>query len=269
LYLGWIPLLLALLGLFLYFKNKNFRQERLSFLIIFSILLALAGFYFSFAPTMSIFGLKISTPAAWLFHYLPFIRVYSRFGFLVMLAVAILAGLGLSLILKSAKSIKLKYLLFSIFCLLIFLEFANFPPWPVVNVSPKAMPAVYQWLKEQPGTDWAAAEYPLLPIEEPKSYDYLLWQRLHQKPLIYGARVGSEGEKKRKEIINPEDPQTIVQLKERQVKFIIIHQDRFTPENAKKYPQEYNYGKLPDLTKRIELKLVKQFDETDVYEIIP
>ncbi|PIP21793.1 MAG: hypothetical protein COX39_01120 [Candidatus Nealsonbacteria bacterium CG23_combo_of_CG06-09_8_20_14_all_40_13] len=267
LYLGWTPIILALLGLFLYFKNKKFRQERFSFLIIFSILLALAGFYFSFAPTISIFGLKIRTPAAWLFNFMPFIRVYARFGLLVVISVATLAGLGLSLILKSVGNAKLKYFLFFIFYFLILLEFANFSPWPVVDVSQKAMPAVYQWLKEQRGNDWAVAEYPLLSTEEDLSYNYLLWQRFHQKPLIYGAKVNSVWEEKRKEIVNIESSETIAKLKERKVKFVIIHQGRFTPENAQKYPAEYNLGQTPHLSQVKNLKFLANFGNAEVYQI--
>lgn len=271
LYLGWIPLLLSLFGIWkaMKLKSKNAvpagRQEKVKTYVLFFVILGLIGLYFSFAPTMSIFGWQIKTPASFIFPHLPFFRVYARFGLLVIIAAAVLAGIGLSLILERIKKPLFRYLLFVTCCLLLMIvEFANFPPFHTIDVSEKAMPEVYKFLQTQPaGT---IVEYPLLPTEEPKSYDYLLWQRYHKMPLVYGAPINSEGDKFRKTLLNPQNSEVIDKLAEIGVKYLIIHQDRYTLENAKKYWSEYNGGQIPKIDSD-KLDLMVKFKNDALYQI--
>jgi len=263
LYLGIIPLCLVLYALWCLIRKKSYILPLKNY-IYFFIILGLVGFYFSFAPTMEIFGLTIKTPAYWIFPHLPVFRVYARFGLLVILAVSVLAGISFSFIVDKIKSQKVSlFLCFSV-SLFLLIEFLNFPPFHYIDVSEKAMPQVYQWLKKQP--KGIVAEYPLLPSEEPKSYDYLLWQRYHKMPLVYGAPVNSEGDNFRKTILNPQKPETINRLKQIGVEYVIIHQERYTAQNAEKYPAEYNNGEVPKIDSE-NLELLGKFDRDMVYRI--
>jgi len=264
LYLGIIPILLLLYCFIVILTDDKIQTRKYRLPVIFLSLLFLVGLYFSFAPTVEIFGLTIKTPASWIFPHLSVFRVYARFGLLVILSVSVLAGIGLSFLLEKIKSKKIVMLLYCSIALLLLLELLNFPPFHYVDVSKKAMPEVYQALENN--LTGVLAEYPLLPSEEPKSYDYLLWQRYHKFPLVYGAPINSEGDEFRKTILDPSNNSTIEKLKEIGVKYIIIHQDSYTSENAKKYPLEYNNGVAPKVD-NAQLELLGNFSEDTLYKI--
>lgn len=270
LYLGWVPLLLTIYGIWQMVKIKNQtlptgRQEsKIKIYSLFFIILGILSLYFSFAPQVEIFGLTIKTPAYYIFPHLPYFRVYARFGLLVVISVSVLAGIGLSFMLEKIRSKKIALLLYCFITLLLLLEFINFPPFHTIDVSGKAMPESYQYLKTQPvGT---VVEYPLLPSEEPKSYTYLLWRRYHQFSILYGGSVDPNFDTWRPTIVNIENEKTVEKLKEIGVKYVIIHQDRYTQENAKKYPAEYNGGVVP-IIKSDLVELVGTFGEDELYRL--
>jgi hypothetical protein len=228
-------------------------------------LLAIVTLYFSFTLAFSIFGINFKTPANYIFPYLPYFRVYARFGLIVALSVSILAGMGLSFILDKIKNKRISVLLYVFLVFLLLIEFINFPPTHSVNGSKNAMPEIYENLAKL--DKGIVAEYPLLPTQEPLSYDYLLWQRYHQMPLVYGAVKGTEEDDFRKSILNPEDSKTIDRLKSIGVKYLIIHLDSYTKENIKKYPLEYNLGVPPEISSS-KLELISQSKNDLLYKII-
>lgn len=240
LFLGWTNLVLLILSLYLIFKNK--KDDIFKFSTIF-IIITLVGLIFSFAPEINILGLKIKTPAYYIFNTLPVFRVYSRFGILVILSISVLSSIGFYYLIKNKK---ISLIITTIILLLVLAESIQKPFINYQNISTANMPKVYEILQQQPIKP--VAEYPLLSSEEPKSYDYLLWQRYHKFPLVYGAPQDTDGDKLRKDIIDPSNSDTISRLISLQVKYIIIHKDKFTPENAKKYPREYNNGQIPNIT---------------------
>lgn len=231
LFLGWIPLTLAGISLFFRSKTQNYK--------IYFLIIAIVAFIFSIAPTISILGFAFNSPAYYLFNELPVIRVYARFGLLAGIAVAILAG-------YTIERIGNKKISTVIILALTFLSLLEFYPkniFPTQNTTNP--PQVYVELaKLEPGI---VAEYPLLPAEEPKSYDYLLWQTYHHFPLIYGSSANSTGESLRRDLVNPSEVQTIKKLKAFNVKYLIIHKDKYLAGDSWKYPAEYNSGKVPDL----------------------
>lgn len=256
LYLGWVALGLTIYGLLFRVLRKIKKEPYPSELdpyISFFTLLGLAGLYFSFAPIIDIFGYEFKTPAYYIFPHFPFFRVYARFGLLMMISVSMLAGIGLTELLGKIKLKRWMWLVFVALCIFSTAEFINIPPVRTIDVSERAMPGAYQYLKNQP--QGLVAEYPFLPSEEPKSYDYLLWQRYHKFPLLYGTPVNSISDGVRKTILNPEDEETINKLKEINVKYVIVHERLFTLENAKKYPEEYNNGIIPQI-KSSKAKLI-------------
>lgn len=283
-YLGWIPLLLALLGIMqvtklIIYNFSDFQMSRdsvplakesecwknLRTHVWFFVLLGLSSLALSFSDTWVFFGYNIKSPAQYLFNYIPFFRVYSRFGLLVGIATTVLASIGLTAILAKISKIKPKYLVFIIISILTISELLVWPKDRLVRVDYQAMPEVYKFLAKEP--QGLLVEYPLLSSDNPKSYEYLVWQRYHQFPLVYGSVINSKDDDFRETILNPEDSKTIDKLIEMKVKYLIVHENKYNIMNAKKYPQEYNYGKAPVINNN-KIKLINQSDDDKIYSII-
>src|SRR3989338_4699686 len=133
LYLGWIPLILAFFAFKGWRRNRKLRvtppltgpagcdlkvTEKESFYIGFFILLAIVAWLFSQSPWWNIFGFKLYMPSFFMYKILPMFRAYCRFGIVVMLAVAVLAGFGLKFVLERFKSQKTKAAVSALFCAL-------------------------------------------------------------------------------------------------------------------------------------------------------
>lgn len=264
LYLGIIPIVLLFYCYIVTLFSKKSSVLRLRPLVLFFTLLGLVGLYFSFAPTIEIFGREFKTPANYIFSHFPFFRVYARFGLLVILSVSILAGIGLSTILDNIKIKKISLVLSLTISLLVLIEFSNFPPFNYTHTGEQAMPAGYKWLETQP--KGVIIEYPFLPTETPHSYYYLLWQRYHQMPLVYGAPMNSEGEGFRKTILDPSSLKTIQKLKDDNVKYIIIHSDLYNPYISHFFPGEDNFGKIPKVDSSL-VEFISNYNGDLIYKI--
>ncbi|MCX5694956.1 MAG: hypothetical protein NT014_07585 [Candidatus Omnitrophica bacterium] len=163
LYLGWVPLILAFVAFGIWRKKRKLSAIRYqlsaeNFYIDFFIFLALGAWFFSQPPWWQIGTFKIYMPSFFIYKIIPMFRAYCRFGIVVMLAVAVLAGFGLKIILEGFKTRKTRIAITVLFCSLALFEFWNWPPYKVIDVS--RAPGVYYWLKRQPA-DTVIAEYPL------------------------------------------------------------------------------------------------------------
>ncbi len=222
---------------------------------------------------------KLYLPQYFLFKLFPMFRVYARMGAIVLLAVCILAAFGLRELLIRINTKRGKYLFLFLFSLIIFVEFAEFPPFRITKVQE---PNVYKWLASRPG-QFPVVEYPLGDGFDPyTTYEYKFYQRIHTKFLVNGATKGTPADEFRKEIIDISKEKTIDKLKSIGVKYIILHKYKYlrgneyvpldwltTPPRDKIFPLEYNDGRIPDL-KRVKekIRLIKDFKDSVVYEII-
>jgi len=285
LFLGYLPLLLALLALVRLMpryrwkdKEKNLLGSNLrSWTIIFS-LVGIVMFIFSGPPVSTTLGLKVPLPSFFLHRLFPMFRVYARFGLLVMLCVSILAGIGMSYLFRKLKHTRLALYMLVVFLAVVLVEFANFPPYK--TTSSREVPRVYHWLALQPG-DFIIAEYPMVASNEVRHYQYLFYQRAHKKRLINGAQVGTPGEELRKKLIDIERSQTIKTLASLGTKYILIHKDMYQqgtlPLALRKYYNtfiyskplpEFNNNEEPVIDEKLGLQRVGSFEEVDVYEIV-
>lgn len=243
LYLGWTPLILA----FVAFRRWRGRRENLY--IGFFVFMAIVAWFFSQSPWWKIGPIKIYMPSFFLYKILPMFRAYCRFGIVVMLAVAVLAGFGLKFILEKFKSQKTKIAITFLFCGLVLFEFWNWPPYKVIGVS--IVPTVYSWIKEQPG-DFAIAEYPLDvngPNEMSKFY-----QTKHEKKIINGTIPGTYANKVAKTITKLSDLHIVRVLKWMGVKYVLVHRQDYLETELIEEIEELN--KIP---KNLGLKIVKSF----------
>ena len=249
LFVGLIPLLLAGYAVYIAYKKRRMEDNGGKAVIFFGIIVILS-FLFSLQENLNLFGIKI-LPVSYYFHKIfPMFRVYARFGIFIMLGLSILAALGLKEL--SIKKRRCYFLLVPVLILLIILEFINFPPYPIIKAQDP--PEVYQWLHDQ-SDNQIIIEYPLAGWDTSAHYQYLFWQRYHHIPFFNGVRPGSEGYEyfERVKSINQDSVQDLTELG---IKYIIIHQDFFNEERS-----------LESLNKIKDLKFVKTFDSDLIYEI--
>ncbi len=263
LYLGFVPILLSVFAigkrvvgkvenLRLKVKNKIFEKNE-GYIISFFLFSAIAGFLFSLSPEITIGKFKIPMPSFFMYKIAPMFRVYARFGVIVMLSVSVLAGIGLSYLLKNIKKQATKVIVAtSVGCLVLF-EFINIPPFHNIDLS--ETPAVYEWLTSEP-SDVVIAEYPWLRSIDEKHYEYLFYQRVHRKGMVNGAPDWALGDAIRKEARKIENPQTPSMLSYLGAKYVIVHKDAYDPEDIERISS--NPG----------LAFVKDFPSAVVYQVV-
>ena len=134
--------------------------------------------------------------------------------------------------------------------LLIGVEYINIPPFHCFDSTP---PKLYTWLaKQEPEFNSAVVEYPMLAGRTPE-YGYMFWQRIHKQKLVNG------GDRSRLEkLLHIDNPQTVQQLREWGVKYVIVHRDFY---EDKDYKENYNIP-MPVIDEdKLGLKLIKSFDQ--------
>jgi hypothetical protein len=81
--------------------NIRFSTRSISWAVPILVPVALTAFVCSLAPDQTILGMHVTAPSAWLYSVAPMFRSYARFGVVVQLMAALLAGLGLDALLRS------------------------------------------------------------------------------------------------------------------------------------------------------------------------
>jgi hypothetical protein len=200
-------------------------------------------------------AIYVPLPTLWCYLFLPFfdaMRVWTRFGIVSAFAAAVLAGLGLSRILRSRPSVaRCPWLSILLMAAVVFeLAAAPFPlGWSEVQAQP-----VDRWLREQtdPG---AVAVFPLWKAEHGVA---LYASAVHGKPVVYGygAFFPHRYRQARPVLWNFPSAESILLLQEWGVKYVLV--------GAKSYGAEW-----PAVERRIgefaALRPVAAFDEKQVY----
>jgi hypothetical protein len=107
------------------------------------VVLAAAAVVTSLSPERTIGAITLVRPSAWLYELAPMFRAYARFGVVVGLMTALLAGGGVSCLWSTRRGRLAAALLLG----LAVVEFAPFPPWPWRDVLPTR---AHRWLAAQP-----------------------------------------------------------------------------------------------------------------------
>lgn len=255
LYLGWIPLWLSYIAFSKWIKSKKTlpainkdENNRCFYTKLFVFWVAVA-WLFSQPPWWNIFGMKVYLPSFFMYKIAPMFRAYCRFGVVVMLGVAVLAGLGLKIILERFKTQKTKIAVTAIFCGLVLFEFWNWPPFKVIDVS--GVPAVYYWLKGQPA-DTVIAEYPL--DTQGANELYKFYQTKHGKKIINGSLPGTYANKVAKVMTKISESSSAGMLKWMGVRYVLVHAQGYLKSELVEDREELN--KIP---KNPGLKFIKTF----------
>lgn len=217
LYLGWTGLILSFFA-FRSWRRREKGDERFFFYAGFFLLLGFSAWLFSQPPWWQIGGMRISFPSRVMYKLLPMFRAYCRFGVVLMLSVAVLAGLQWSRLLRRVRSRSVGLALTVGICAVVLFEFWNWPPYKVIDVS--RAPQAYTWLKAQPDTA-VVAEYPL-DVEAPNEM-YKFYQIFHGKKIINGALPGTPAFESVQNLARLSDPATVRKLQERGVTYVVVH----------------------------------------------
>lgn len=187
LFLGWIAVALATLGAIdtltrsLQAAGEDRRDARI---VLFFVALAIGGVWLSLGPAggrFSPFALMNAVPGLALF------RAPARFAMLVMLAVAVLAAVGLARSLEQMEaggSRRLVSPFVAVIAVLMLVEWRVVTP--IVRAEPLPVPAIYASLSGlPPGAVMSLPDYSAGP-EWFYSADYLVFATTHWRPIVNG-----------------------------------------------------------------------------------
>lgn len=124
--LGWSAVLLAAVPVWRWIRGE--RESRLTRAVPFLAVLAAAALVCSLSPQRQIGPIMTIRPSYFLYMVAPMFRSYARFGVVVQLAVAVLAGAGAALLLER-RGWPRTAIAVLLLCGL-GMEYAPFPPWP-------------------------------------------------------------------------------------------------------------------------------------------
>lgn len=258
LYIGWTVIILAFIAFKRFWRNRKKKDRKISdrdyYFLGFFIWLAIISWLFSQAPWWEYSKLRIYMPSFLMYKILPMFRAYCRFGIVVMLAMAVLASLGLKYVLERFKSRIAKLLMISLFSGLVLFEFFNYPPYKVIDIS--KVPQVYYWLKDQP-KDTVIAQYPL--DDKSPNELYRFYQTIHRKPMINYTLFGTKANDFAKQIIDISKPKTASLLKSIGVKYVFINRDGFL--NSSRIEDNQILENIPENS---GLKLIKSFPQEEL-----
>jgi len=254
LYLGWCMIILAVVGVWQLWRST--RPEH-RFWGVFLPILAIGGFVFSMPPTVRILGTQIPMPGYFLHQVLPMFRVYARFGIVVATALIPLAGFGLAWVIERVRWKK------AVVCILgglILFEFLPPIPFPTVDLSDP--PDVYEWLAEQTEVE-AIVEYPLNwpAVKEGGHlnlwdlYEYMVWQRVHEKPMFNGQPEIQLDLAMKLVLQDPTESNTPVRLGWLGITHMVIHKESF------------EIATLESLVRNPDIEVVYTDEEATVFRI--
>ena len=253
LYLGLTLLVLGILGTWYLWRS---RKPEHRFFGVFLPAVVLVAFLCSMPPTVGALGVTLPMPGLLLHRIFPMLRVYARFGIVVATATVVLAGFGVAWVLSHKRATKTVGVVLGGMMLF---EFLAIPQY----VQLSEPPAVYTWLAKQEEVR-AIAEYPLdWPAKKEGEhlnlwdlYEYMLWQRVHRKPLFNGEpRLGLDLALKL-QLVDPAAQNTPEELQWLGVTHMVIHTKHLAAETVEK------------LLNRPDLRLVYQDDEAAVLRIV-
>ena len=282
LYIGWVLIILALIGVFSAMKRRGKKKEPVSgeqettrenqsiitsasgadenHYITWGLLLtAVVAFVLSLQPYVHIGSTKIPLPSYLLMVIVPWFRWYMRLSILVIICLVILACFGLSGVLSKLKRSYKAILLVSLTLILTF-EMLIVPPFR--NVDMRKEPRVFKELAGFP-EDTAIAFYPLRETGIFITSTLMYYQKWFQKPMLNGAPDNSDGEALRRTVYNPYSEATPGILRRFNINYVVFFREQMSMPKDKK-----GATKLPtglELAQRIEEK--GKFDNADIYRI--
>lgn len=235
LFLGWIAVALAILGAIdivtrsLQSSGEDCRDARIA---LFFVALAMLGVWLSLGPAggrVSPFALMSAVPGVSLF------RAPARFALLVMIAVAVLAAVGLARSLEQMEAGGLRRLVPPVVAAIAVLMLLE---WRVVTsvmrAEPLPVPAIYESLNRlPPGPVMSLPDYSAGP-EWYFSADYLLFATTHWRPIVngYGRSVPPAQPAIIAKLSSFPSPDAAALARTLGVRYFIVHTERLRSATA-------------------------------------
>lgn len=198
-------------------------------------------------------------PGYFTYRLAPWFREFARFGVLVMLAAAVLAGWGAAYVLRwLAQRERRRVAFLSLLALVLAFDygFDSAAVGPVLDTG--NVPEVYRWLAQQPGAP-IVAEYPV-PRSTQVSPNYLFYVTVHGKRLVGGHGFSHRGDLLAPALWDLSDCQTPGVLRALGVEYVIVHHA---------FPGfEQWYAALPaPFVAAGDFELVREFDTATVLRV--
>lgn len=249
LFLGYTVLLLAVIGLL-----ATRRGRRMP--VVLGAATLLIGAVFASPPSEHLGGLTMYFPSDVLGQLLPVFRVYSRFGMIVMLGAALIAGIGLDVV---RRRLSLRGGSWRALALIPFitlgLEFTNVPPSRALAVLPP--PPEYTWLQSQP--QGILVEYPLatgpVTTQEIQTRQYTLYQMVHLHQMFNGAVPSSPAGKYASQLEPYYSPETVDKLRSLGIRYVFVHRRDYVADGLET-PRS-----VPGL------RYITTLDDTDIFVV--
>lgn len=213
LYVGITIILLTLVAFIAFVRGKL--TSRLGSAVLILLLIAVAALITSGPPAAKVFGILIPFPSHFIAQITSTWRVYSRFVVIVMLALSVLAGIGLY-VLTQGRSRWRRVAILLLAGVLVPLDL-----WGRIGgrTNTIRVPGVYKALAHQPLG--LAAEYPLTPSGF-NTYNELFFQDVHGKPIINGYLEGTAEERRALSLADLADPKTGPRLAALGVRYVLL-----------------------------------------------
>ncbi len=185
--------------------------------------LGLIAGVFSMPPTADVGGMTVYFPSWFIAQVTTTWRIYGRFGLVVLVAVVLMAGIGLASSLPLLKSNAVRAFAGIAVAILVWLDFG--PALPLVGTPVDVEPGVYRLLASQPAG--ALAEYPLQPSYA-GNYEQLYRRKWHGRPLLNGYTHDSAQERRALAIARLSST-TAATLRRLGIRFVVL--DRLTADS--------------------------------------
>lgn len=186
---GYLALALAILGSSVALRRGKGRN-------VYAALAGVAigvGVLAGLPPSLSLGGLALPTSTLALHVVFPEIRTVARSAWLIQLGVALLAALGVTLLLSRAATPWQRRAITAALLLGLALEYTNVPPWRSLHLLPA--PGIEQWLASLPPAEAGiVVQYPIDAIDTAgnRTGKYAFYAyTLHHHPLFNGVAPAS------------------------------------------------------------------------------
>jgi hypothetical protein len=213
LYVGGTVLLLALIALAAFIWRKL--KPTLGGVVLALAFIVAAAVITSLPPEARILGVAIPFPSHFIAQITSTWRVYSRFVMVVMLALVLLAAVGLDALTRG-RALWVKIGVMSLATIAIPLDLWTPQGGHVTKIS---TPGIYKTLARQPMG--LVAEYPLAPASYNTSSD-IFFQSAYNKPIINGYSENSFQEQRALSLAVLADPSTAPRLATLGVRYVVV-----------------------------------------------
>jgi len=179
---------------------------------------------------------------ALMFDLAPQFRFFVRAFVIVSAALAVLAAIGVAR-LAAAPRLRGRVPAAAIAAVAIgvaFVEYTNGPPRVFASASPP--PPWVQAVRALPG-DGAVANYPVVPLNTPRSLYYIFWQARHGKPTLNPA-IRPEAVALSAAVASPDDPASGRALHANGIRYAVVHTD-LPPQTTPPYQPALPDDSLP------------------------